>query len=61
MSRLLVGIVVMLPSGAVFLESIPTLRYVGIAPIVLGILLSSCLLWPRGKGSKIEGQGRSEA
>ena len=41
MARLLVGIVVMLPSRAVFLESIPTLRYFGIALIVLGILLSS--------------------
>ena len=41
MSRLLVGIVVMLPSRAVFLESLPNLRYLGIGLIVLGIFLSS--------------------
>jgi multidrug transporter EmrE-like cation transporter len=34
-------ILVMLSSRIVFLESIPTLRYVGIALIVLGILFSS--------------------
>jgi drug/metabolite transporter (DMT)-like permease len=34
-------ILVMLSSRLVFLESIPTLRYFGIALIVLGILLSS--------------------
>jgi len=34
-------ILVMLSSRVIFLESIPTLRYFGIALIVLGILLSS--------------------
>lgn len=34
-------ILVMLSSRVIFLESIPTLRYFGIALIILGILLSS--------------------
>ena len=34
-------ILVMLSSRVIFLESIPTLRYFGIALVILGILLSS--------------------
>jgi hypothetical protein len=40
-SRLFSFILVMLSLRVIFLESIPTLRYFGIALIILGILLSS--------------------